>query len=344
MRQHRDLFLPSISTLILFGIVWFVSCSHQALNKRKVANNSPLAEEAEVGWENNESSDKLSENSDLSFELAVREQAEKNREVIAVNVHKKENKFSKSQIPQIPEQPLFREGKKLNRFYFLRKGDSVEKLSHLFFSSSNNAQQLRSWNPGRWKPGKLIFYPSSIKPNDAKMISFYAESKIAIEEYNVGEGESLSRISKKLLGDYQSWKELAVVNGLREPDLLKAGTVLGYYPQELTKKLSKPIEEKPKPIHSAQAPQTKNPASLVDQAPSSPAQVVNPPAPEPAKPVQAQMPQKQRPNNPRPPKPPVGWTDKVVGFFKSLWSDTTYWISEFSSDFSRQPSSQKRKK
>lgn len=369
MRIKRDFFLPSVTTLVLLTITWFVSCSHQVLNKRRVANNSPLAEGSEVGWETEESRGGLSEISDLSDVNAEKNlEAPSAAEPVAIpspapTINElevspssaplaDEKKGWKSQIPEIPTQAVVHRDKKLNRFYFLRKGDSPEKLSQLIFSNPNKAKQLVSWNSGPWKPGKLIFYPSPLEPNDNKMVSFYAESKVVIEEYKVEEGESLSRISNKLLGDYLSWKELAVVNGLQEPDLLKAGTVLGYYPQDLSKKQAKPTADNSKPKNLARAPETKTPEAQAAQTPNPPPSVMDSPTPvvtpppvaPPARPVQAQMPKQQRPNNPRPPKPPVGWTQKVIGFFQSLWSDTTYWISEFSSDFSRQPSSKKRKK
>ena len=44
--------------------------------------------------------------------------------------------------------------------------------------------------------------------------------------YVVQKGDSLWRIAEKVLGDGRRWKELAQVNGIRNPDMIRPGQVI----------------------------------------------------------------------------------------------------------------------
>jgi hypothetical protein len=43
--RNRDYFLPSVTTLILFGLVWFLSCAHQ--NRFKDEDDTAFEQAAE---------------------------------------------------------------------------------------------------------------------------------------------------------------------------------------------------------------------------------------------------------------------------------------------------------
>lgn len=126
-------------------------------------------------------------------------------------------------VPKIPDRAVTRKGTPLNRYYFLRRGDTAKSVSELIYGEKSHASSLKKWNKGRWMPGKVIYYPSAVQPDDAQMVSFYDERGLTPEEHSVARGETMSMIAKKKLGSVSSWKEIAVVNGLSRPDSLKRG-------------------------------------------------------------------------------------------------------------------------
>lgn len=138
-----------------------------------------------------------------------------------------------SRLPSIPQSAIKRKGKSLNRFYFVRKGDTPASVSELLYGSAGQAKDLKAWNKGAWKPGKLLFYASAQSPTDTQMQSFYKERGIQNGEYTVKKGDWLSKVAKNLLGHPGSWKEIAIINGLSSADAIEKGQRLAVYPADL---------------------------------------------------------------------------------------------------------------
>lgn len=138
-----------------------------------------------------------------------------------------------SHVPTIPSQAVTRSGAKLNRFYFVRQGDTSASVSTLLYGNPDQAKQLSQWNGRHWKAGKLIYYQSPQNPNEEAMRSFYQERNVSPEEYTIGRGDWLSKVAKKKLGASGSWKEIAVVNGMKTPDSLEVGHKIAIYPKDL---------------------------------------------------------------------------------------------------------------
>jgi LysM repeat protein len=128
--------------------------------------------------------------------------------------------------PKIPGRAMTRKGVSLNRYYFLRQGNTSKSVSTLLYGDASHAASLKKWNKGNWMAGKVIYYPSATQADDAQMLSFYDERGLTPEDHKVGKGETMSIIAKKLLGSKSSWKEIAVVNGLTRPGGLKRGQTL----------------------------------------------------------------------------------------------------------------------
>lgn len=143
--------------------------------------------------------------------------------VVAVNVR----------TPEVPKESVWRKGQTLNRYYFVRNGDSAESVSQMIFGSEAQAETLKSLNPGKWVIGKLVMYTSPENAKDVEMQSFYEERGVSPEEYTVQRGDWLSKISTQTYGHAQSWKEIAAVNGLRDPNQLKVGMKISLYPAEM---------------------------------------------------------------------------------------------------------------
>ena len=135
----------------------------------------------------------------------------------------------KSRSPKMPTQALHRHNATLNRYYFVRAGDTPQTVSQLIYGTPDKADNLTAWNKGNWKPGKALFYTSAQQADDDTMRSFYQEAGLTPEEYSVQKGDWLSRVAAAKLGDAGSWKEIAVVNGLESPDAVEPGQKIALY-------------------------------------------------------------------------------------------------------------------
>ncbi|MBY0371007.1 LysM peptidoglycan-binding domain-containing protein [bacterium] len=131
--------------------------------------------------------------------------------------------------PKIPGRAITRGGKSLNRYYFLRQGDTAKSVSTLLYGNPGFADVLKKQNKGGWSAGKVVYYASPSQPDDAQMISFYEEHNLTAENYTVRSGETMSTIAKAKLGSRSSWKEIAVTNGLSGSNSLKRGQTVRLY-------------------------------------------------------------------------------------------------------------------
>lgn len=183
-----------------------------------------------------------------------------------------------SRVPTIPTSAIQRKGSLLNRFYFARQGDSAESVSELIYGSSDRASDLMKWNASKlaFKPGRIVYYQSASTPQDEEMKSYYQEKNITPEDYVVKKGDWLSRIAQQKYGSSDSWKEVAVINGMSSPDALNVGQKLAMYPVDL--KVSHPVEEQKvveAPKQEAPQPQQQALPDLNTQAPQANAQQMN---------------------------------------------------------------------
>lgn len=389
--RNRDYFLPSITTLILFGLVWFLSCAHQ--NRYRESTQDEFNQFAESGEEMEASGDEFASapeeksqddfgepekwDSDTQDFASSQEQNETNNQdtesfpenspensndefafagetssgALQENKRTDESIFSDDSVfsegsdsaqekssgpvlvplpnsdsaqetsqsdsfspeiaesavsdpepesqarpvwvartPQVPRGSFMKKGTRLNRFYFVRKGDSSTKLSRLIYGDTSYRKKLIAWNGARWLPGSMIFYSSPQNTDDNKMVSFYQENQISPEEYRVKKGDSLSAIALRKLGHTRSWKEVAVVNGIESPNALEAGQVLALYPRNLSAKESPMVAQAEKPTVPAFTPP---PAEQIPVAQE----------PEPVQPIQAQAPVQQPQQAPEPQQP-----------------------------------------
>ncbi len=178
----------------------------------------------------------------------------------------KKASYTGAVVPRIPERAVTRSGKSLNRYYFLRQGDTAKSVSSLLYGDASHSTDLKKWNKGRWMPGKVVYFASSVQPDDAQMISFYDERGLTPDQHKVGAGETMSTIAKKMLGSVSSWKELAVVNGLTRPDSLKRGQTIKVF---TSLEASTPVVQTP--VETAPAQIAPPPAEPVAAQPPMPA-------------------------------------------------------------------------
>ncbi len=204
-------------------------------------------------------------------------------------------------IPKIPANAVTRAGTPLNRFYFVRPGDTKESVSQLIYGDTSRAADLGKWNKGGFNAGKLVFYQSPQQPDDQEMKPLYQEKGITPVDYEVQKGDTLGSIAKSRLGSGANWKEIAVVNGLDRPEALEVGQKIALYPvngdasQMMAGNDLPPQEEAPKekkrrgkkeeqaqndapPPVDVPPPAASNDAPLV-QAEATPAGEIPPPVP-----------------------------------------------------------------
>jgi len=329
--RNRDYFLPSVTTLILFGLVWFLSCAHQ--NRFKDEDDTAFEQAAEQQLADNQETEeqpveqRTSESPETAFNS---EEAEKNElpqnpdqttqpeeqamaepgpqsaetvepkaevaeapsvqaepEIEAPEVQVEEaskpvvRRAYTPKAPKIPRRAFVRKGSQVNRFYFARKGDSPKKISQLIYSNFKFTKKLARWNGAVWSPGQVIFYVSPLDPKDKKMASFYQERNIQPEEYQVRSGDWLTRIAHKKLGSVKSWKELAVLNGLKTPNSIETGQTLAVYPKNLFEALQAPAEQKLAKEEEVPMVQPSKPEPLLAK-PAEPLPVFENKIPEPA--------------------------------------------------------------
>jgi len=136
--------------------------------------------------------------------------------------------------PQIPKSAIWQGNQTMNRYYFLRNGDTDESVSKLIYGNSERSTDLKKWNSGKWSAGRMILFVSKSHPEDTEMSSFYEESGIAADSYVVKSGDWLSKIAMNTYSSPGSWKEIAAVNGIESPDTISAGQTLKLYPTKLT--------------------------------------------------------------------------------------------------------------
>jgi len=143
--------------------------------------------------------------------------------------------YNSSVTPSVPTAAVTKNGVSLNRYYFARHGDNAHTLSQLLYNTPLKAKALTAWNGGTstWKAGTLLLYASNTQADDPAMKSFYETSNVKAEEYVVKSGDWLSKIALQKYGNIHSWKEIAAMNKLENPDRIRPSQRLVLYPATL---------------------------------------------------------------------------------------------------------------
>ncbi|MCB0418345.1 MAG: LysM peptidoglycan-binding domain-containing protein [Bdellovibrionaceae bacterium] len=143
---------------------------------------------------------------------------------------------AKSKTPEIAGDAIQEGGKVLNRYYFVRNGDTPESVSEMIYGTQDRVADLLASAGGApsWEPGTAVYYTSTEQPTDSKMRSFYYERTVKPETYTIKRGDSLAQIAKEAYGDSRSWKEIAVVNQMGDPTDLEEGQLLALAPKNLS--------------------------------------------------------------------------------------------------------------
>lgn len=200
-----------------------------------------------------------------------------------------------AELQKVPTEPYRAGGQLLNAVYIARPGDSYKKIAKMIYGDEAKQKDLKKANSGRSvKPGAKIFYNSPQRPTDEVALkNYYEDVGMQPEIYVAQEGDNIRKVSKKLLGYDNAWKEIWTTNqGVESKSSLMAGTELRYW-KGATAADSAPVTPPPVMANNDMAGANAPPADL-PPPPSMPEQL--PPAPD-----MAQMP--PPPANDFPPPP-----------------------------------------
>ncbi len=206
--------------------------------------------------------------------------------------------------PVIPLQkmvsaPYTKGGVLANALYVARPSDTLKSVSQKIYGQDKVAE-LKKVNPNlahrKLKVGDKVYYNSPQRPGDnSQMLTYYEDKGLAPEVYLAQSGDSLKAVSKKLLGDSNSWKELWATNlDVESKGDLAEGTRLRYWSNESAP--AAPMNEPPPPAQNLAANTPPPPTA-------APAQVAPPPMPAEA-PQAAPPPPPQAAAMPAEPPPP----------------------------------------
>ncbi len=185
-------------------------------------------------------------------------------------------------VKKIKDIPFTKNGILANTVYLARPGEDLATISQKIYGEDRSGE-LAKVNPnlaGGVKVGDKVYYNSPSRPTDSeKMLTYFEDKGVAAQTYVAKAGDNIRVVSKQLLGDENSWKEVWASNfGVESKDVIPEGTELRYWTSD----------------EGATAP-------IAEAAPAQPAMPDPALAPPPPPPVVAQMPPPAMPDANMPP-------------------------------------------
>lgn len=143
----------------------------------------------------------------------------------------------------------------LNRVYVARPGDTKQSVAEKLYGDKSRAKDLSKWNgflARGVKTGDKIYYASPSNPTDTNMLTYYEEAGVPAQTYVSRDGDNIRDVSKNLLGDKDSWKEVWATNmDVESKGAIPPGLNIRYWPEG-----SAPAA----PVMAQTSPETANPA------------------------------------------------------------------------------------
>lgn len=177
-------------------------------------------------------------------------------------------------VKKIADAPFNKNGMLLNTVYIARQGDDMSSISQKIFGGDQTSALLQA-NPNLSngvKVGDKVYYNSPKRPQDAeRMLTYYEDSGVAPQSYVAKSGDNIRVISKNLLGDQGSWKEVWATNmAVDSKDELAEGTELRYWPEGAVAAAPTMAEAAPAPA-APETPQMPEPTPEAPVAANDPA-------------------------------------------------------------------------
>jgi hypothetical protein len=155
-----------------------------------------------------------------------------------------------------------KDGAWINTVYIARPNEKLADISNKIFGSDKSADLKKiaenSYLKSRSvKAGDKVYYTSPNRPDDStKTMLYYEDMGMVPETYVAKKGESLRKVSKKLLGYDNAWKEVWVSNStIESKTTLKDGDTLRYWIAAKETAASNSAAGSATLVDSSQAPQ-----------------------------------------------------------------------------------------
>lgn len=220
-------------------------------------------------------------------------------------------------VQKIKDVPFSKNGTLLNRVYLARPNDTTKSVAEKIYGDGSRSKDLVKWNPNLargMKTGDKVYYNSPSAPSDnLRMMTYFEDAGVPPSIYTTKEGDNIRKVSKRLLGSSESWKEVWATNPMVESKGdVPGGLDLRYWPEGLAaapalaaNTMSAPADMKkdiPPPM-DAMANTVPPPSPDFSQAPPPPPDI--PPAPHVASGPDPLAPPPDMAQAPPPPPPPV---------------------------------------
>lgn len=184
----------------------------------------------------------------------------------------------------------------VNTIYIARPKEKLKDISQTIYGSDKTKElkKINSFLKARApRAGDKIAYVSPNRPTDSsKTITYYEDTGMIPETYVAQKGDNLRKVSKKLLGYDNAWKEIWSTNTMESKTKLAEGETFKYWksPASITPPATTAAAEVPKTPEAAVNNIVQN-----NPTPPPPAEMTPPPQPQamndlPPPPPQADLP------------------------------------------------------
>lgn len=136
-------------------------------------------------------------------------------------------------LQKMASQPWNVSGKPINTVYFARPGDTLKSISKLIYGSDKVADLKKANVTFKWrdvKAGDKVYYNSPLRPDDSsKVLTYFEDTGAQPKTYTTVDGDNIRKVSKKLLGYSNAWKEVWATNTVESKGALESGIELKYW-------------------------------------------------------------------------------------------------------------------
>jgi hypothetical protein len=213
---------------------------------------------------------------------------------------------SSNALKKIAETVPYKHGEGfVNTVYVARPKEKLADISRSIYGMDKSKELksingfLKSRSP---KGGDKVYYISPNRPTDSsRTISFYEDTGMMASTYVAEKGENLHKVSKKLLGYDNAWKEVWTTNEISSKTKLAKGDSIRYWRGAEQIQTSPTLAQNDGPAQIVESP-----SQMPEQMPPAQEVAMNTPPPQemsPPQPIGQELP---------PPPPPPDATQQVA--------------------------------
>ena len=177
-------------------------------------------------------------------------------------------------VKKVAVEPFHKRGILVNAVYLVRHGDDIASVSTKIYGTPNRSDELLKVNSTLHKglkTGDKVYYNSPQRPNDSHQFRLYYEDlNIPPQIYISRSGDNIRTVSKNLLGDKGSWKEIWATNlHVESKGQIPEGTELKYWISDMSVSQPMAFNEPEEDIPQEEMPPFEQESVQVQQPPPS---------------------------------------------------------------------------